>query len=149
VLASGAPGADILAHEVCAELGLRSIMCLPMPADAVVPLAFAGLDAWRTRFLNLWNVQQKQQCNLVLSDQPGLPRWLQRSGVDPWERGNRWVMKLAQAWGAQRLTLLAFWDGKEAGNAPGGTGHMVSLARKTGNLHIKIIDSNQLLDHAD
>ena len=149
VLASGAPGGDILAHEVCAELGLRSIMCLPMPADAVVPLAFAGLDAWRTRFLNLWNVQQKQQCNLVLSDQPGLPRWLQRSGVDPWERGNRWVMKLAQAWGAQRLTLLAFWDGKEAGNAPGGTGHMVSLARKTGNLHIKIIDSNQLLDHAD
>src|SRR5262249_3965235 len=35
VLASAAPGADILVHEICAELGLTSRLCLPMPPDDV------------------------------------------------------------------------------------------------------------------
>jgi hypothetical protein len=49
-LGSAAPGADILAHEVCAELGLKSTICLPMPAEDYARMTFEDLDVWRTRF---------------------------------------------------------------------------------------------------
>ena len=140
-LASAAPGTDILAHEVCAALGLTSTICLPMPSDKFASFAFQNLDTWRTRFLDL----QKSRNVLVLSDRDGLPRWLESSGVDSWERGNQWVMKMALTWGAERITLIALWDGKEAGDAPGGTAHMVRLAEDAGKVHIQRIDSLQLV----
>ena len=127
-LASAAPGTDILAHEVCAELGMKSTICLPMPAKDYARLAFEDLDNWRTRFLDL---QQDHEV-LELSDRAGLPRWLSGSNVDSWERGNRWVMQMALTWGAKRITLVALWDGKMEGDAPGGTAQMVQLARDAG-----------------
>ena len=39
-LASAAPGADILFHEVCAKLGIPSTLCLPMPAADYARLEF-------------------------------------------------------------------------------------------------------------
>lgn len=140
VLASAAPGADILAHELCTELGLTSLICLPMPPDEFAGSVFENLDRWRTRFLDL----RKEHKVLVLSDRQGLPRWLQNRGVNPWERGNRWVLKMALTWGAERITLLALWDGKTAGDEPGGTAHMVKLAEAAGRVHIRRIDSTQL-----
>jgi len=141
VLASAAPGADILAHEVCAELGLTSIICLPMPPEDFARFSFENLDTWRTRFLDLQSAHKV----LVLSDREGLPRWLHGSGVDPWLRGNRWVMEMALTWGAERVTLVALWDGKKVGDAPGGTAHMVRLAEDAGTVHIKRIDATQLV----
>jgi hypothetical protein len=47
--------------------------------------------------------------------------------------------------GADRITLVVLWDQKPGGDAPGGTAHMVSLAKDAGNVHIISIDSNQLL----
>ena len=59
---------------------------------------------------------------------PSRPRWLQgRPGIDPWERGNRWVMELAETWGA------------------GGTAHMVRLAKAMPSFELDIIDSRDLL----
>jgi tetratricopeptide repeat protein len=142
VLASAAPGADILAHEVCAEFGLTSIICLPMPSENFARYSFENLDTWRSRFLDL----QKNHKLLVLSDREGLPRWLQGSGLDPWLRGNRWVMEMALTWGAERVTLVALWDGKKVGDAPGGTAHMVKLAEDAGTVHIKRIDAMQLVN---
>ena len=141
VLASAAPGADILAHEVCAELGLTSIICLPMPPEDFARFSFENLDTWRTRFLDLQSAHKV----LVLSDREGLPRWLHGSGMDPWLRGNRWVMEMALTWGAERVTLVALWDGKKVGDAPGGTAHMVRLAEDAGTVHIKRIDATQLV----
>jgi hypothetical protein len=83
-LASAAPGADILAHEVCAELGLESTICLPMPAKDYARLVFEDLDNWRTRFLDL----QRDHKVFELSDKAGFPRWLSGSKMDSWERGN-------------------------------------------------------------
>lgn len=140
VLASGAPGADILAHEVCKDLGLRSTMCLPMPAAAVAGSAFKGLPAWQSRFLDLVEVHEAEKRILVLNNQPGLPRWLQRDGVDAWERGNRWVVNLALTWAARRRTLVALWDGKDSGDGPGGTAHMVRLTQQTGEIRLQTID---------
>lgn len=140
-LASAAPGADILAHDVCAELGIKSTICLPMPAKDYSRLAFKDLDSWRTRFLDL---QQEHEV-LELSDKVGLPRWLSGSNVDAWERGNRWVMQMALTWGAERITLVALWDGKGVGDAPGGTAHMVQLARNEGTVRVEIVDAKRLL----
>ncbi len=143
VLASAAPGADILAHEVCAELKVTSRLCLPMPADEVARTAFGAADPWRTRFHAV--VKSHQQGLLQMADHAELPRWLQgRGSIDPWERGNRWVLKTAQTWGAQRVTLLALWDGQDDGRT-GGTAHIVRMARDIGHFELAIIDSRQLV----
>jgi hypothetical protein len=140
-LASAAPGADILAHEVCAELKMKSTICLPMPARDYARRAFEELDNWRTRFLDL----QQDHDMIELSDREGLPRWLSGSNVDSWERGNRWVMQMALTWGAKRITLVALWDGKMKGDAPGGTAQMVQLARDAGIVRLEIVDAKRLL----
>ena len=143
VLASAAPGADILVHELCAELDIASRLCLPMPVDKVAALAFADADGWRSRFRAV--AEQHEGRTLLLADQAELPRWLQnRPGIDVWERGNRWVMALAQAWGAKRLSLLAFWDGVDDGRT-GGTAHMVRMAKAVGNFDLEWVDSRQIL----
>lgn len=142
VLASAGPGADILVHEVCAELDIATRLCLPMPVDAVAAQAFASADGWRKRFRTI--AEQHEGRLLLLSEQDQLPRWLAaRNGIDVWERGNRWVMALAQAWGARQLTLLALWDGKDDGR-DGGTAHMVRMARAAGNFDLETIDSAPL-----
>ena len=140
-MASAAPGADILSHQVCAELCIKTTLCLPMPSGIFARLAFQHADEWRTEFLNL----QEKHDILILSDREGLPRWLQESGMNFWERGNRWVMKVASASDADRITLIAFWDGKEKGDDLGGTAHMVSLAEEAGSVHIHRIDPMRLL----
>jgi hypothetical protein len=141
VLASAAPGTDIICHEVCKQLGVESSVCLPMPPGDFARLAFSDLDSWRTRFLKLVGERQP----LLLSDQEGLPRWLQGSGFNPWERGNRWVLEMAQTSGARKVTLIALWDGKDAGDAPGGTAHMVRIAREAGMVDVVTIDAGQIL----
>ena len=138
VLASAAPGADIIAHELCAELGIDSTICLPMPSDVFARVAFGELDAWRSRLLRLLEARPPLQ----LSAQEGLPRWLHQPGVDidPWERGNRWVVEMARSARARRVTLLALWDGQPAGDGRGGTAHMVQLAREAGNVDTVVIE---------
>jgi hypothetical protein len=141
VLASAAPGADILCHELCRELGIHSTICLPMPKDSYSGLVFRDLDCWRSRFLDLAGSRNV----LELSDQEGLPRWLRAADLDPWERGNRWVLNMAQAGGAKKVTLIALWDYRETGEARGGTAHMVGLAREAGGIDVRIIDAGELL----
>ncbi len=145
VLASAAPGADVLAHEICSRLGLASTMVLPMPPDVFAKEVFGGLTDWRSRFINL----TKSGIPLLqLSDKAGVPRWLNESDIDPWDRGNRWVMKLAETWGADRVSMVVLWDKVRGGE--GGTAQMVSLAEGAGVLiDIKVVDSSQLLETAD
>jgi hypothetical protein len=145
-IASAAPGGDILFHEVCEELRIRSVPCLPMPADKYASHTFGAVDDWRSRFLNLLDrTRERKDEILELSDQEGLPRWLHGTPVNPWERGNRWVLQMGLAAAARWTTLLALWDGQPAGDDLGGTAQMVSLAQSTGVIDIKAIDTRQLL----
>jgi len=141
VLASAAPGSDVLCHEVCSELGIDSVVCLPMPKDVYARSVFGDFDSWRSRYLELIG----RRPPLQLSNQEGLPRWLKGSGINPWERGNRWVLEMARTRGARKITLIALWDGKSTGDAPGGTAQMVQVARKAGTVDIVRIDAGQLL----
>jgi hypothetical protein len=119
VMASAAPGSDILCHEVCRELGLEGTICLPMPRDVVATTVFGELYRWRARYLDLlsWH-DANHRSVLELSDRDGLPRGLQGSRINPWERGNRWVLEMAHASGASKVTLIALWDGKPTGDTP-------------------------------
>jgi hypothetical protein len=146
-LASAAPGGDLLFHEVCDELRVRSIPCLPMPAATYASHTFReNADDWRSRFLALLDRNRERTWDVLeLSDQEGLPRWLQGTAVNPWERGNRWVLQMALAAGARRVTLLALWDGQSSGDDLGGTAQMVELARGAGVIDVKVIDSHELL----
>jgi hypothetical protein len=142
LLASAAPGADILAHEVAKELGMARRLCLPMPADDVSRLVFKELDSWRSRFLAV--VNELRLDTYQLGDHAELPRWLQGQGINPWGRGNRWVLKLAQTLGADHVTVLALWDGVDTGSE-GGTAQMVKLARDVGSFVVRHIDSRIML----
>lgn len=142
-LASGAPGADILFHEACDELGIPCTMCLPMPADEYSRQAFGALDGWRTRFLTLRRGRPADSV-LELSDREGLPRWLEGTGANPWERGNRWVLQMALTSGARHTTLIALWDGED-GRLPGGTAHMVSITRDAGSVDVVPIPLSEVL----
>lgn len=143
VLASAAPGADILMHEVCHKLGVPSVVCLPMPADEIIRIAFKLNEGdWRNRLLELLGRPGVKP--RVLQADAQMPRWLRSRTPDLWERGNRWMIRTAQAWDADRRTLLALWDGDDNGGATGGTAHVWRLARDAG-MYLDQIDSRQLI----
>jgi hypothetical protein len=116
-------------------------MCLAMSKDVYARFVFGDFDYWHSRYLELID----RRPLLQLSNQEGLPRWLEGSGIDPWERGNRWVLEMARTRGAKKITLIALWDGKTIGDAPGGSAQMVQIARKAGTVDIVRIDAGQLL----
>jgi len=119
-------------------------MCLPMPPEDFSANVFRGLNKWRSRFLDLI---QSDLPVLQLSDRVGTPRWLRETETDPWDRGNRWVMSMARACGADRITLVVFWDGKPGGK--GGTAQMVELAERAGKVNVVVADSNSMRSDAE
>lgn len=137
-IAGGASGGDILFHEVCAELGIATELYLVMPpaayiAESVrVDPAIDSQPGWIERFYAI-----RQRCEAAgtshqLGDSAELPPWLSRlRGYSIWERNNRWMLQSALAFGADKLTLVTLWDGL-AGDAAGGTQHMVQVAEAAG-----------------
>ena len=137
IFASAASGTDILCHELCHnDLGLKSVMCLPMPVDSYAAETFNDLDGWRSRFLALVAAQVPR---LQLSDAVGLPRWLQGTGTNEWERGNRWVLQLALSSAASRVSLIAVLDDSQPADGQGGTDQMVRIARAAGCVDVQVI----------
>jgi hypothetical protein len=107
-----------------------------MPVDSYSRETFKDLDGWRSRFLAL--AAGEIPC-LQLSDAAGLPRWLEGTGTNEWERGNRWVLQLALSAGAPKVSLIAVLDESQLADGKGGTAHMVDIARKAGTVDIGLI----------
>jgi hypothetical protein len=138
VLSSGAPGTDIICHELCSELQIKSTICLPTIVESYSKNTFKGeLDEWRSRFFKLLG-KEGIDC-LQLGDSPGLPKWLEGTAINEWERGNNWVLQLALSAGAPSVYLIAVWDGKDIGDGRGGTAHMVQIARAAGTVDVELI----------
>jgi hypothetical protein len=51
---------------------------------------------------------------------------------------------MARTLGPRKVTLLALWDEQPIGDGPGGTAHMVSLARGQADVNIEIIRTTSL-----
>ena len=139
-IAGGACGGDILFHEVCEELGIKSKLFLALPRDFFLAesVAFAGYE-WVERFDEII----KMSCSLILSETKELPNWLQKKpNYSIWERNNLWMLNSALVCGGANMTLIALWDGK-TGDAGGGTEHMVKVSKAKGAKAI-IIDINTM-----
>ncbi len=130
-VAGGASGGDLLFHEVCAELGLETVLRLTLPVEAFVEasVAAAGRE-WVERFAAL-RARLAESSVEVLGEGTELPQWMgARPDYDVWQRTNLWLLQEAIAF-APRRTLLALWDG-EPGDGPGGTQHLVEAAPQFG-----------------
>jgi hypothetical protein len=126
-MSSAASGGDILSHEACAELGIKTILLLPLPADRFRSESVSPAGAgWEKRFDALLKGRGAPPC-LATSDQ--LPTWLSgRQNYNSWQRANLWLLQEALTVGAESVSLLALWDGTK-GDGPGGTEHMIRIAK--------------------
>jgi len=52
---------------------------------------------------------------------------------------------MARTSGAIKVTLIALWDGKPTAGPPGGTAHMVDIARNASDVDVRCIDATQLV----
>jgi hypothetical protein len=142
-IAGGANGGDILFLEVCDDLGIKTEMLLALPENQFIEASVDNEDkSWLRRF----HAQLEKHPNTpVLADSPELPKWLQfKRGYDIWQRNNLWLLSEALCLVPKNLTVIGLWDG-EAGDGPGGTEHMISLARDRGARFIRL-DTKKLFD---
>ncbi|MEP7111562.1 MAG: tetratricopeptide repeat-containing protein, partial [Ferruginibacter sp.] len=136
-IAGGACGGDILFHETCRELKIKTQLFLAMPREDFLKasVSFAGPD-WITRFDKIYT--NADIPHFELSSKTELPKWLQKKGnYSIWERNNLWELNSALVNGGMNMTLIALWDGK-GGDGPGGTEDMVKQANDRGAKVIKI-----------
>jgi hypothetical protein len=135
-IAGGANGGDILFLEVSDDLGIKTEMLLALPENQFIE---ASVDSEDKSWLRRFHTQLEKHPNTpVLSDSPELPKWLQfKRGYDIWQRNNLWLLSEALCLAPKNLTVIGLWDG-EAGDGPGGTEHMVSLAKDRGARFVKL-----------
>lgn len=130
-IAGGANGGDILFLEACDEVGIKTEMLLALPENQFIEASVDNEDkGWLQRF----HSQLEKHPNApVLAQNQELPKWLQlKRGYDIWQRNNLWLLSEALCIAPRNLTVIALWDGEPTADGPGGTEHMVSLARQRG-----------------
>jgi len=144
-IAGAASGGDILFHEVCRELQISTKICLALPPDKYIAASVkpAGGD-WEERFHKLGADAGEIS---VLAETADLQGWLStKKDYDIWQRNNLWELCQALVQDAAHVSLIALWDG-EKGDGPGGTEHMVRIARER-DARISILDIRQICDSA-
>lgn len=141
-IAGGACGGDILFHEVCQQLGVKTELCLALPEDKFqVTSVQRGGAGWVERYQAL----TARRVPSVLQQTEALPRWLtDKPDYDLWQRNNLWMMFNALATGSRYLTLIALYNREREPDGPGGTGHMVEESRNWG-FKIVELDARELL----
>lgn len=130
-ICGGACGGDILFAEACLARGL----CLQIhiqydePEFLAASVSFAG-PSWVERFNRL--KAHPDTVVLVMPEELGpLPE-----DDNPYVRNNLWQLHTALGHGAEKVRLIALWDGK-AGDGPGGTQNMIETVRElSGQAHI-------------
>lgn len=120
----GACGGDLLFTEACQARGVPVQWLQPFGEHEFLRRSVALRGAHWT---------QRYAAARVRLDRPveSLPDAFGAPGGDPFERCNRWLLQRAQAHGSERLRVIALWNG-EGGDGPGGTAHLLRLAREAG-----------------
>jgi hypothetical protein len=118
-------------------------MLLALPENQFIEASVDNEDkSWLRRF----RAQLEKHPNYpVLADSPELPKWLLfKRGYDIWQRNNLWLLSEALCLAPKSVTVIGLWDGR-AGDGPGGTEHMIRLAREHGARFIRL-DTNKLFN---
>ncbi len=140
-IAGAASGGDILFHEVCRELGIETKICLALPPDKYIAASVkpSGGD-WEQRFHKLGADASGVP---VLAQTAKFDGWLSgKRDYDIWQRNNLWELCYALVQDAAHVSLIALWDGQK-GDGPGGTEHMVKIARER-EARIDILDIEEI-----
>lgn len=141
-IAGAACGGDILFHEVCAELRVKTEVYLLMPQEAFeLSSVQHGGPGWVGRYRSLL----LRCAPRVLQQSAELPRWLvDKPDYNAWERNNLWMMFNAMATRAHGLSVVALYNREREADGPGGTGHLVAEAAKRGFRPVEL-DARELL----
>jgi hypothetical protein len=134
--ASLACGGDLLFAEAALARGLALDARLPQREDAFLraSVTYAGA-AWLARYHRV--VRHPAVCLSVLPPDPAA------TGTR-YEQLNRWLFVSALSHGVERVHCLCLWNGLP-GADPGGTQHVVALARaQLPSGRLRIIDSNAI-----
>ena len=138
-----ASGGDILFHEVCDELGVPTQVLLAGPR---APYLDASVQDGGAEWVRRFDVIQQRHVGRINQLTPDLdvPRWL-RSVEDfgIWQHNNLWLLHSALAHGAEKVVLIALWNGTR-GDGPGGTEHMVTEVKRQGG-RCEVLDARVLL----
>jgi hypothetical protein len=132
-LAGAASGGDILFHEICAELGIPTLVYLALPENKFINESVAPAEGnWVDRFRALLRSKKENEVR-QLAETDEVPKWLRDRERDYgiWQRNNLWMLHNALALGGKHTTLIALWNG-EGGDGPGGTKDMVDQAQEQG-----------------
>jgi len=140
-IAGAASGGDILFHEVCRDLGVETKICLALPADQYIAASVKpSAGDWERRFFELGAAADDIP---RLAEKSELEGWLAtKRDYDIWQRNNLWELCHALVQDAAHVGLIALWDGQK-GDGPGGTEHMVRIARERG-ARIDILDTRDI-----
>ena len=138
-MAGALNGGDLLFHEVCHELGIETLVFLPVPDIAYRATAISGPGSgWADRYHVALGRAAKVLTLTRTETQPG---WLlSRTDYSTRQRSNRWI--LHHAWAVttdNRVTVLALWNG-EPGEGPGGVANLVATARQ-GGAEVRVLDT--------
>jgi hypothetical protein len=141
-IAGGACGSDILFHEVCAELGIKTDLYLVIPpAEFQRESVARGGPGWETRYQELC----EKGAPRVLQSSLALPNWLiNKPQYTVWIRNNLWMLFSAVATGARKQTVIALFNEERDEDGPGGTKHLLVTARAYG-LKTVPVDARPLL----
>ncbi len=135
-LCGGASGSDLLFAEACLARGMRLEIRLARRENEfrAESVTFADPDhRWERSFDAV--THNAATVVLVVPDELGPAP----DGVSVHDRCNRLMLYSALAYGLDRVSFVALWNG-EPGDGPGGTQHMVELARKLTGRQPIIID---------
>lgn len=125
-ICGGACGADILFAEACLERGARVLLLIPLPEDQFLARSVAFADAdWEARYRAL-----RARCETRFQHTAlGPPA----KGENAFERNNLWCLDTAYALvPSERVRAILVWDGKPAGDGPGGTADFAARVKRSG-----------------
>ncbi|HEY6688204.1 MAG TPA: tetratricopeptide repeat-containing protein [Propionibacteriaceae bacterium] len=131
-IAGASDGGDLLFHEACHELGIRTNVLLPVPELVYRATALSRqASRWAERYYAA--LRRAEKPVRTLARNLTMPGWLAtRPDYDLWQRSNRWI--LHHAWATtttDRVTVLALWNG-QLGDGRGGVADMVARGRLRG-----------------
>lgn len=140
-LTQGAAGGDLLFVAAAQARGVPVQLLQPFAeAQFLAASVLPHGEAWLARYAAM---RERLGADRPILAAPAVLGELPLD-ADAFERCNQWLLDTALAHGAERLRLLALWNGA-GGDGPGGTAHMVQTARQRGG-QARVIDTRTLTD---
>ncbi|MEM7188551.1 MAG: tetratricopeptide repeat-containing protein [Pseudomonadota bacterium] len=126
----GACGGDLLFHEVCAEMGIKTWFLLAMDRREFITRSVNhGGPDWIRRFDAMYQHADREGRVLQLQDDEDLPGWLSDCAKDysVWPRNNLWTLSFSLGYPPGAAHVIALWN-KGPADGFGGTEDLIEQA---------------------